>query len=188
MGPDYGRTRTINATILEMKSREFTRGSQEIVVIAHNIRSIMNLGSIVRTAEGFGVSTVFTTGWTASPDKGLPHVQKKMAGELHKTALGAEDIVAIHYRKDVSDLLGDLKQDGYRIVGLEQSSRSIPLPDYQPPDKIALLLGEEVGGVTAELLELCDDTVEIPMFGHKESFNVSVATGIALYELARETI
>ena len=80
------------------------------------------------------------------------------------------------------------KQDGYRIVGLEQSSRSIPLPDYQPPDKIALLLGEEVGGITAELLELCDDTVEIPMFGHKESFNVSVATGIALYELARETI
>lgn len=166
-----------------MRSRQFTKAQRDIVIVAHNIRSIMNLGSIVRTAEGFGVPTVFTTGWTPSPDKGLPHVQKKMASELHKTALGAEDIVAINYRENVIDLLQELKRDGYRIVGLEQNDRSISLPEYCPTSKTALLLGEEVHGITTKLLGLCDDTIEIPMFGHKESFNVSVSAGIALYQL-----
>lgn len=171
-----------------MKSRKFTKRDGEIIIIAHNVRSIMNLGSIVRSAEGFGVSTIFTTGWTPSPDKGLPHVRKKLTNELHKTALGAEDIVNIHYKEDITNLLKELKQSNYRVVGLEQSSDSIALPNYQSPDKIALLLGEEVNGIEPELLKLCDDVIEIPMFGHKESFNVSVATGIALYQLILDTI
>ena len=75
------------------------------------------------------------------------------------------------------------KQDGYRVVGLEQSSKSIALPAYKAPAKVALLLGEEVDGITPDLLAKCDDLIEIPMFGQKESFNVSVATGIALYQL-----
>lgn len=142
----------------------------------------------MRSAEGFGVSTIFTTGWTPSPDKGLPHVRKKLASELHKTALGAEDIINIHYKEDITNLLKELKQSNYRVVGLEQSSDSIALPNYQSPDKIALLLGEEVNGIEPELLKQCDDVVEIPMFGRKESFNVSVATGIALYQLTQDTI
>lgn len=79
-----------------------------------------------------------------------------------------------------------LRQDGYAIVGLEQDDRSIILPDYQPPQKIALLLGEEVHGVTPELRGQCEELIEIPMIGKKESFNVSVATGIALYHLAMQ--
>ncbi len=188
MGPDNECLGTINGTIFGMKSREFNRTNREIIVVAHNIRSIMNLGSILRTAEGFGIPKVFATGWTPSPDKGLPHVRKKLAGELHKTALGAEHIVDLQYREDVAILLQTLKQDNYRIVGLEQTSRSIPLPDYHPAAKTVLLLGEEINGIAAELLDLCDDTVEIPMFGEKESFNVSVATGIALYQLMQDTI
>lgn len=142
----------------------------------------------MRSAEGFGVSTIFTTGWTPSPDKGLPHVRKKLAHELHKTALGAEDVVNIHYEEEITNLLKELKQSNYRVVGLEQNSDSIALPNYQSPDKIALLLGEEVNGIEPELLKQCDDVVEIPMFGRKESFNVSVATGIALYQLTQDTI
>jgi tRNA G18 (ribose-2'-O)-methylase SpoU len=80
--------------------------------------------------------------------------------------------------------LAALKAAGYRIVGLEQDERSTPLPTYKPSQKIALLLGEEVEGITAELRTLCDDIIEIPMVGKKESFNVSVATGIALYALS----
>lgn len=166
-----------------MKSREFIRDSREIVIIAHNIRSLLNVGSIMRSAEGFGVSTVFATGWTPSPDHGLPHVRKKLTAELHKTALGAESIVKLSYRDSVNLLLDSLKQDGYRVVGLEQSSKSIALPAYKAPAKVALLLGEEVDGITPDLLAKCDDLIEIPMFGQKESFNVSVATGIALYQL-----
>lgn len=78
-----------------------------------------------------------------------------------------------------------LKKDGYRIVGLEQDKKSIMLPDYETPEKIVLLLGEEVEGLTPELRDACDDLIEIPMNGRKESFNVSVATGIALYHLSR---
>ena len=167
-----------------MKSREFTNNHSDIVIIAHNIRSLLNVGSIVRSAEGFGVSTIFTTGWTPSPDHGLPHVRKRLASELHKTALGAESVVSLQYKDDILDLLSMLKQDRYRIVGLEQDARSIILPEYKPAaDKIALLLGEEVNGISPELLNQCDDLIEIPMFGRKESFNVSVATGIALYQL-----
>ncbi len=80
--------------------------------------------------------------------------------------------------------IATLKADGYSIVGLEQDQRSVMLPHYQSPDKIALLLGEEVEGITGDMRDLCDDLIEIPMTGKKESFNVSVATGIALYALS----
>ena len=81
------------------------------------------------------------------------------------------------------ELITELKGDGFVVVGLEQNDRAISLPDYRPLQKIALLLGEEVHGLTDTLIEQCDDLIEIPMFGHKESYNVSVATGIALYQL-----
>lgn len=159
----------------------------EIVVIAHNIRSTHNIGAIFRTADGFGVQQIILSGYSPYPtvpqDSRLPHIREKLTRDIHKTALGAEATVPFHYAKDVSETCRQLKSQGYRIVGLEQDTRSIMLPDYAPAEKVALLLGEEVHGIEAELRDLCDDLVEIPMHGSKESFNVSVATGITLYHL-----
>ncbi len=159
----------------------------EIIVIAHNIRSTHNIGSIMRTCEGFGVSKIIFTGYSPYPsasqdDNRLPHVASKLTAQIHKTALGAETMVPFEYSAEPE--LSKIKEMGYRIVGLEQNERSILLPDYSYTGKIALLLGEEVNGITTELIEQCDDLIEIPMAGRKESFNVSVATGIALYGLS----
>lgn len=158
----------------------------EIIVIAHNIRSTHNIGAIFRTCEGFGVNRIIISGYSPYPklpnDTRLPHIAEKLTAQIHKTALDAEMIVPFEYQ-EIPDF-ESLKQQGYRVVGLEQDKRSVMLNDYSKPDKIALLLGEEVNGITDEMRAECDDLIEIPMFGQKESFNVSVAAGIALYALA----
>lgn len=160
----------------------------QIIVIAHNIRSTHNIGAIFRTAEGFGIERLIISGYSPYPaipnDSRLPHIAAKLTQQIHKTALDAETMVAFEYSEQPP--LKQLQKDGYRIVGLEQAERSISLVDYRSPAKIALLIGEEVNGITNELLELCEDIVEIPMVGKKESFNVSVATGIALYALTTQ--
>lgn len=157
----------------------------EIVVIAHNIRSTHNVGSIFRTCEGFGVARLILSGYTPYPhiphDPRLPHLTRKITDQIHKTALGAETMLPFSYSE--TPPLSDLKRAGYRLVALEQDSRSIPLTTYKTDGKVVLLLGEEVNGVAPELLAACDDIVEIPMSGKKESFNVSVSAGIALYAL-----
>ena len=157
----------------------------KIIVIAHNIRSTHNVGSIFRTAEGFGVQKILLTGYTAYPrienDPRLPHISEKLTTQIHKTALDAETLVPFEYLENPP--LEKLKQQGYTLIGLEQSDRSVMLPNYTPPAKIALLIGEEVHGIEQSLLDQCQDVIEIPMVGQKESFNVSVATGIALYAL-----
>lgn len=172
-----------------------------MVVIAHNIRSTHNVGSIFRTCEGFGVDKLILSGYTpypdlssahpaptcaygettASPDSRLPHIREKITNQIHKTALGAEVMVPFEYHETLD--LGTLQLAGYRIVALEQAENSIPINSYKVPEKVALLLGEEVDGIAPDLLAQCDDIIEIPMQGKKESFNVSVATGIALYAL-----
>lgn len=156
-----------------------------IIVIAHNIRSTHNVGPIFRTCEGFGVDKIIFSGYTPYPtiphDPRLPHIHQKLTDQIHKTALGAEMMVPFEYQ-EVPDLT-TLKQAGYHIIGLEQDARSVMLPDYRPPEKIALLLGEEVEGIETNLRNMCDNLIEIPMSGKKESFNVSVAAGIALYGL-----
>lgn len=157
----------------------------EIIVIAHNIRSTHNVGAIFRSSEGFGISKIILSGYTPYPlidsDSRLPHISRKLTDQIHKTALGAEQIVPFEYQA-VPDIAA-LKADGYTIVGLEQDERSVMLPNYIPPAKLVLLLGEEVKGITDDMRDICDDLIEIPMVGKKESFNVSVATGIALYAL-----
>jgi 23S rRNA (guanosine2251-2'-O)-methyltransferase len=157
----------------------------EIIVIAHNIRSTHNVGSIFRTAEGFGVKKIILSGYTPYPrienDPRLPHISDKLTAQIHKTALNAEDIVPFEYRETLD--LAEFKKEGYRLVALEQAENSIALNDYSPLEKVALLIGEEVHGIETELLNQCEDIIEIPMQGQKESFNVSVATGIALYAL-----
>jgi len=158
----------------------------EIIVVAHNIRSTHNVGSIFRTCEGFGVARLILSGYTPYPslkhDNRLPHITEKLSAQIHKTALGAEAMVPFEHQ-DTPDL-ATLARAGYEIIALEQSSISVNLRNYHPPDKIVLLLGEEVHGIPNELLEQCSVTLEIPMYGAKESFNVSVATGIALYSLS----
>lgn len=158
---------------------------REIIVIAHNIRSTHNIGSIFRTCEGFGVSKIIISGYSPYPklavDSRLPHISEKLTSQIHKTALGAETMVPFEYQETPD--INSLKQQGYRVVGLEQDPRSIMLTDYVAGDKIVLLLGEEVKGITNDMRDICDDLIEIPMVGKKESFNVSVATGIALYGL-----
>jgi 23S rRNA (guanosine2251-2'-O)-methyltransferase len=157
----------------------------EIIVIAHNIRSTHNIGSIFRTCEGFGVTKLILSGYTPYPnvknDPRLPHIANKLTAQIHKTALDAEMMVPFEYQAQPD--LASLRAQGFTIVGLEQDKRSTLLTSYQAPQKVALLLGEEVEGITSDYRDQCDDIIEIPMKGKKESFNVSVAAGIALYAL-----
>lgn len=159
----------------------------EIILIAHNIRSTHNVGSIFRTAEGFGVSKIILSGYTPYPrlpgDTRLPHITEKLTAQIHKTALGAETMVPFEYHTGIEHVIGQLKQSGIPILALEQAEKSVNLGDYSPPEEFALLLGEEVHGIDGAILDHCDVILEIPMHGQKESFNVSVATGIALYAL-----
>jgi tRNA G18 (ribose-2'-O)-methylase SpoU len=158
----------------------------EIVLIVHDIRSCHNVGSLLRTAEGLGVGHVYLTGYTPYPvtptDDRLPHLRDKVARQIHKTALGAEDSLAWSHHDDVKTVMSQLKTDGFLLIALEQTDDSQPLDSFQSPDrKLALLSGREVEGIAPELLKLVDRTLEIPMFGKKESFNVVQAAAMALY-------
>ncbi len=158
----------------------------QIILLVHNIRSTHNVGSLFRSAEGFGVEKIILSGYTPYPrlaiDTRLPHIVDKLTSQIHKTALGAENHIPFEYRENLD--FSQLRNTGYRIAALEQASDSISLKHYTVPEKIALLIGEEVHGIEPSVLERCDDIIEIPMNGQKESFNVSVAAGIALYKLA----
>lgn len=159
---------------------------REIIVIAHNIRSTHNVGAFFRTADGFGISKIIFSGYTPYPtligDTRLPHFADKITRQIHKTALGAETMVP--FERFEEPPIDALKEQGFSIVGLEQDERSVMLPDYEVPQKVALFLGNEIDGIYPEFRDQCDALVEIPMQGGKESFNVSVATGIALYHLS----
>ncbi len=161
--------------------------NHKIIVIAHDIRSTHNVGSLLRTAEGLGVDHVYFTGYTPYPihehDARLPHIARKLDAQIHKTALGAESLITWSVHADIMQLLRDLKNDGFAICALEQSDRSVPLAAYKPKRDVAVLLGREVEGISTEILAQCDDIVEIPMFGQKESFNVVQAAAMTLFQL-----
>jgi tRNA G18 (ribose-2'-O)-methylase SpoU len=148
-----------------------------ITIIAHNIRSAHNVGSIFRAADCFGVSKVYLTGYTPGPD--MPqHV-----GKIGKVSLGAELSVPWERTESAEAVVASLKSAGATVVALENNIPGTQsLPDYQPAFPLALVLGEEVGGIEQSLLALVDVTVELPLLGQKESLNVSVACGIALYQ------
>ncbi len=160
----------------------------EITLLVHNIRSTHNVGAIFRTAEGFGVKNIILSGYTPYPktssDNRLPHITDKLHSQIHKTALGAEDMVPFEQYDDIRTWLCENDETAQLpVIALEQTPDSIMLQDFQAPKKFALFLGEEVHGIEDDLLAYCNQVVEIPMCGQKESFNVSVATGIALYGL-----
>lgn len=159
----------------------------KIVVIAHNLRSAHNVGSLLRTADGMGVDKVYFTGYTPYPlsedDGRLPHIAAKIDKQINKTALGAQNFVDWQRQIDVAKLLSDLKREGFTVAALEQTPRSIKLSKFEPPAKVAVILGREVEGIEPEVLELADVALEIPMLGHKESLNVVQAAAIAFYHL-----
>ena len=160
---------------------------RQIVLIAHNLRSTHNVGSLLRTAEGLGVAEVYLTGYTPYPlesdDKRLPHLAAKLDKQIHKTALGAEKSTNWRREADVFNITGDLKSRGFKVAALEQTSGSKSLPDFKPPDKIAIIVGREVEGLEPEVIKTADLSLEIPMSGKKESFNVAQAAAMALYHL-----
>ncbi len=158
----------------------------KVILIAHNLRSCHNVGSLLRTADGFGVEQVILSGYTPYPhiptnDPRMPHLAAKIDKQIHKTALGAEHTVQWQHTGNLLATLRVLRQEGWHIAALEQSPDSISLPDFVPPDKLALIAGREVEGVESEVLQACDIILEIPMSGTKESFNVASSCAIALY-------
>ena len=165
----------------------------KIWLVLDNIRSTYNVGAILRTAEGFGVEKVVLSGYTPRVHDAslLPHLRAKLDKEIHKTALGAEEMLDIYSSGDIISDLQEWKKQGWRIVGLEnniQHDRLLKLNNLglseKLGDQVILVLGEEVHGISESLYEMIDWFVEIPMKGQKESFNVSVAAGIAIYGLA----
>ena len=165
-----------------------------MILVLDNIRSTYNVGAILRTAEGFGVEKVILSGYTprVHDENLLPHLREKLDHEIHKTALGAEDMLDIYSSDDIISELKNLKKQGWQIVGLENNITDVPIftigskeLEAKLKDEIVLVLGEEVNGIDNSLYEIIDLFVEIPMRGQKESFNVSVATGIAIYGLLK---
>lgn len=144
-----------------------------IVVVADNVRSMHNIGSIFRTADCFRVAHFYLCGMSPTP----PHA------EIEKTALGATQSVDWSHHESTAAVIADLKEQGYRIAALEQAAHSIDLLEYQPEGPTALVLGHEVIGVAQEVIDACDDVVEIVQYGTKHSLNVSVSAGLALFEL-----
>ena len=153
--------------------------SDSIVLLAHNIRSLWNIGSFFRSADAFGVSHIHLTGYTAAPPR----------MEISKTALGAEEWIPWSKDQDPIKVIEKRRKEGFRIVALELKEGSVPLQDFlsgrsgkgQGRHPICLILGHEILGVPDELLKLADHIVSIPMAGKKNSLNVSVAAGIALF-------
>lgn len=168
-----------------MNWARYTSEMRQIVLIAHDIRSTHNVGSLVRTAECLGVAHIYLTGYTPYPtapnDPRLPYIYEKISKQIHKTALGAEDSVAWEHADDVQDVIATLRSQGFTIAALEQAPESTAISAWMPPDKIAILLGREVEGIDPALLGACDDIIEIPQFGKKESLNVVQAAAIAMY-------
>lgn len=161
-------------TVEDFKTTEKT----PMVLVLDNIRSGLNVGSAFRTADGFALEKIYLCGITAQP----PH------REILKTAIGATDSMAWEHAKDTTTVIQQLQADNYLVVAVEQAADSISLPDFQLPKdkKIALVFGNEVRGVSQDAMDLVDKCLEVPQFGTKHSFNISVCVGIVVWELFRK--
>jgi 23S rRNA (guanosine2251-2'-O)-methyltransferase len=157
---------------------------QELVLVLHNIRSVHNAGSILRTAECAGIRRVLLCGHTPTP---IDRFGRKRA-DLGKVALGAEDAVVWSHVDTTEEAIRALQKEGAHVVALEQDANSIPYTSFTHDGVVALVLGEEVHGIPKEILSLCDSIIEIPMHGKKESLNVSVATGVVVFRFIEKSL
>jgi tRNA G18 (ribose-2'-O)-methylase SpoU len=154
-----------------------TSTKMPVVILLDNVRSLHNVGSAFRTADAFRCERMVLTGITGTP----PH------REIHKTALGATDSVAWEYAPLPEDAARKMKEAGYKIVVVEQTTESLPLQKFTPEtgDRICLVFGNEISGVSENIIALADTAVEIPQSGTKHSLNISVCVGIVCWELFR---
>ena len=148
-----------------------------LIMVLDNVRSLHNVGSVLRTADAFRIEAVYMCGITATPP----------SAEIHKTALGAEDSVAWQYFEDTLQAVEKLKTEGYTMLAVEQVEGSLKLGDFafEPQKKYALVMGNEVKGVRQDVVDACHQALEIPQYGTKHSMNVSVTAGIVMWEVER---
>jgi tRNA G18 (ribose-2'-O)-methylase SpoU len=146
-----------------------------LVVILDNIRSCNNIGSVFRTSDALLIEKIYLCGITATPPN----------AEIHKTALDAEKSVVWEYFEKTEDAVTQLQNDGFKVYAIEQVENSILLPDFFPEkdEKVAVVFGNEVKGVQQKVVNICNGSIEIPQFGTKHSFNVSVSAGIVLWDI-----
>ncbi|MHB1316722.1 MAG: TrmH family RNA methyltransferase [Minisyncoccota bacterium] len=156
-------------------------GDKDVRILLHNIRSTHNVGSIFRTADAGGISHIYISGYTPRPLDRFGRKQKDVA----KTALGAEDNVPWSEAGTVKKLIASLRIEEFSVIAVEQSKSSVDYKKVQIGNKVLIIVGNEVKGMSPELLKLADVIAEIPMKGEKESLNVSVAFGIALFQLLK---
>lgn len=145
-----------------------------IIVVLDNIRSMNNVGSVFRTADAFRIESIYLCGITATPPN----------NEIHKAALGATESVDWKYFPTTYDAVMFLKNDGFKVFAIEQATESILLNNYYPDtNKISIIFGNEIKGVDNNIMEIIDGCIEIPQFGTKHSLNISVTTGIVLWDI-----
>ena len=165
-----------NTELNRLTSEAYKKATKlPLVVVLDNIRSCNNIGSVFRTSDALLIEKVYLCGITATPPN----------AEIHKTALDAEKSVEWEYLEKTGDAVTNLQNKGYKVYAIEQVENSILLPDYFPVsgEKIAVIFGNEVKGVQQSVVNLCDGSIEIPQFGTKHSFNISVSAGIVLWDI-----
>ncbi len=146
---------------------------REVVVVLSNIRSLYNVGAFFRTADGAGVKKIVCCGITGTPKN----------RRLWKVSLGAEQTVDWEYIEDTADAIQQLRKAGYQIVGVELAPNSVPYTDIEYSNKVVLVFGAEVEGISNDVLVMCDVVAHLPMRGQKESLNVSIVGGVMIYSL-----
>ncbi|NTV30910.1 RNA methyltransferase [candidate division WWE3 bacterium] len=161
-----------------------------IHLVLHNIRSLHNVGSMFRLADCAGIEKVYVSGITPYPEKQndtrKPWDIRNAAKGIHKTALGAEKSVSWDYYPDIVDLIKYFRTQRIPLIGLETSKSGKNLYEYQFTGPIALVVGHEIDGISDEILLQCDEVIEIPMYGKKESLNVAISAAIVVYEAIRQ--
>ncbi|MBT8253903.1 MAG: RNA methyltransferase [Flavobacteriaceae bacterium] len=165
-----------NQELDRLSVEEFKKAPKTpLIVVLDNVRSLNNVGSVFRTCDAFRVEKIYLCGITATP----PHK------DIHKTALGSTESVEWDYVEKTSDLAKQLKSSGIKLIGIEQTENAVPLQDFDPQKGVtyAIIFGHEVNGIDQDVIDICDQCIEIPQFGTKHSLNVAVSAGITIWDL-----
>ncbi|MDL2251330.1 RNA methyltransferase [Odoribacter sp. OttesenSCG-928-J03] len=165
-----------NEELKRIDTDEFKRAEKiPVVVVLDNVRSLNNIGSVFRTSDAFRIEKIYLCGITATPPN----------REIHKTALGAENSVDWEYAESTLNAITGLKQKGYRVYAVEQAENSLSLENFtlESDQKYALVFGNEIKGVQQDVVDHADGCIEIPQFGTKHSFNISVTVGMVLWQV-----